>query len=76
MRPEDKDAMAMQTWEYRVTSDDSEEQMNGLGADGWELVAVRDTSSYWKRPVLGFKERVTLEQRETYARLRGERLEG
>lgn len=54
------------TWEYRVDTDLGEERLNALGAEGWELVAVQEGAGYFKRPRLGFKERVTLEQREHY----------
>lgn len=84
MRREDIQTMAMQTWEYQVVDIDpaarSQDRLNELGAEGWELVAVSGqepgTRAYLKRPRLGFKEQVTLEQREKYARLRGERQEG
>ena len=73
--------MAMQTWEYRVIQHEiSHRQLDELGRDGWELVAVTDGANglvaYLKRPILGFKERVTLEQREKYARTRATSLEG
>ena len=69
--------MAITTWEYQVVEGQvAEDRLNELGREGWELVAVTEFSTYLKRPILGFKERVTLEQREKYARLRGERLEG
>ena len=74
--------MAIQTWEYRVlTGAPSQRQLDDLGRDGWELVSVSygpdgGPATYLKRPALGFKEQVTLEQREKYARLRGDTLEG
>ncbi len=73
--------MAFQAWEYRVHRGElSQASLDELGREGWELVAVGDqpsgTIAYLKRPALGFKEQVTLEQREKYARMRGERLEG
>lgn len=49
----------MQKWEYKVektgrqSSDLSEDQLNGLGADGWELVATTSSdygnTFYFKR---------------------------
>ncbi len=57
-------------WEYAVASDPDEVGLNALGADGWELVAVTArgdaTRAFLKRPALGFRERVTLEQRAAY----------
>jgi D-ribose pyranase len=54
------------TWEYRIGSGLGVDELNALGAEGWELVAVQDGIFYLKRPGLDFKERVTLEQREHY----------
>ena len=69
--------MAIQTWEYQVFRGEiSQAQLDELGHEGWELVAVTDYATYLKRPTLPFKERVTLEQRERYARMRGESSEG
>lgn len=68
--------MAMQRWEYRVTEGEtSEDSLNALGDEGWELVGVvaglSGPRAYLKRPALPFKERVTLEQRAKYAHLGG-----
>ena len=68
--------MAMQRWEYRVVEAEiSEELLNGLGGEGWELTGIVAGASgpraYFKRPALPFKEQVTLEQRQKYARLGG-----
>lgn len=73
--------MAIQTWEYQVFRGEiSQGRLDDLGREGWELVAVSEqpsgTTAYLKRPLLGFKEQVTLEQREKYARMRGKRLGG
>ncbi|HEY8446680.1 MAG TPA: hypothetical protein VIL01_06185 [Thermomicrobiales bacterium] len=58
------------TWEYRMVGAVSEEELNALGAEGWELVAVSgygvDPTLYLKRPVLDFRERVTLDQKRRY----------
>ena len=58
------------TWEYRIAPDLSEAEMNRLGADGWELVAVGADGAipvfYLKRPGLDFRERVTLDQKARY----------
>lgn len=54
------------TWEYRTGTGLGVDELNALGAEGWELVAVQDGTFYLKRPGLDFKERVTLEQRAHY----------
>ena len=41
-------------WEYKVTSTMSDEQMNKLGAEGWELVAA---TAYPDNAALYFKRR-------------------
>ena len=73
--------MAMQRWEYRVVEGEAgEEHLNTLGDEGWELVGFTASAgslrAYLKRPALPFKEQVTLEQRQKYARLDGYRFEG
>ena len=69
--------MAMQTWEYQVVDGPlAGDRLNELGREGWELVAVTDFSTYLKRPILGFKEQITLEQREKYARVQGHDMGG
>jgi hypothetical protein len=41
----------MRKWEYKVVNyDPSESDINKLGAEGWELVAVSDSKCYFKRP--------------------------
>jgi hypothetical protein len=70
---------AGESWEYHVVvlSRADEEQLNRLGDEGWELVAVvaegQPASSifYFKRPALNFRERVTLDQKHRYYRQRG-----
>lgn len=55
-------------WEYRrMERTPSVEELNELGAIGWELVAI-DTigSPVLRRPAQSFVERVTMEQRATY----------
>ena len=41
-------------WEYKVENGLSEEQINQLGSEGWELVAVSSTNNqsyeFFKRP--------------------------
>jgi hypothetical protein len=49
-----RSAPATQRWEYLFQTDCSQAQANGLGAIGWELVAVDPVSSHrqciYKRP--------------------------
>jgi len=49
-----RSATAPQKWEYLFQTDCSQAQANGLGAAGWELVAVDPASSHrqciYKRP--------------------------
>ncbi len=54
------------TWEYLVEVELGFEELVALGKSGWELVAVDAGNSYFKRPALNFRERVTLEQRTQY----------
>ncbi len=40
----------MQKWEYKVLRHGaSEEELNKLGAEGWELIAVTEGGTYLKR---------------------------
>lgn len=47
----------MQKWEYLIAKDLTQEKINSLGAEGWELVAVTSSSVtgklfyYFKRPI-------------------------
>jgi len=65
----------MAAWEYFTIRNDDE--LNALGREGWELVAVRPDESgggatfYLKRPGHDFRERVTLEQKRYYYKLMG-----
>jgi hypothetical protein len=64
--------MSMATkWHYRVlTGDLSQAELDQIGNDGWELVAVTAAAGkpivYFKRPHPTLKEAVTLEQRDRY----------
>lgn len=59
-------------WRYHVLRTDSPvtvDDLDALGADGWELVAAVPNpdeptfSLIFKRPAPGFRERITLDQR-------------
>lgn len=43
-------------WEYKMTSMESEEEMNALGQEEWELVCVSDYNLMFKRPIIETKE--------------------
>lgn len=62
-------------WEYLIIPQAEHERLHDLGRDGWELVAASVSGSepvlYLKRPRTGFRERVTIDQRESYYRTRG-----
>ncbi len=60
-------------WEYRMVEAHPGLELGALGRDGWELVAALPVGGvptlFFKRPLPGFRERVTLDQkREVYAR--------
>ncbi len=59
------------TWQYKRTGPLDEEELNRLGQEGWELVAVAaDGGCYFKRPAPDLRERITLEQKaRAYASL-------
>lgn len=62
--------MAMK-WHYYVRSGElSQDALNEIGKEGWELAAVIVQASepvfYFKRPHPTLKDVVTLEQRERY----------
>ena len=63
-------------WEYMILERSELERLHELGRDGWELVAVTKTDDgaelYLKRPLPGFRERITLEQRSSYVEESGE----
>lgn len=58
------------TWEYRIAPDLTEADLNRLGGEGWDLVAVGADGAipvfYLKRPRLDFREQVTLDQKARY----------
>jgi hypothetical protein len=57
-------------WEYLTLPEAERDRLGVLGREGWELVAVggegAERTLYLKRPLLSFRERVTLEQRSRY----------
>ena len=57
-------------WEYLILERREADRLNDLCRDGWELVAVTRADDgvelYLKRPLPGFREQVTLEQRSSY----------
>lgn len=46
----------MPTWEYKITGWVNETELNRLGADGWEWVAIDSGWEHFifKRPLMGF----------------------
>jgi hypothetical protein len=58
------------TWEYRIVTEIGQDELDGLGREEWELVAVLDRDDgatfYLKRPTLSFREQVTLDQKRRY----------
>ena len=57
-------------WEYLILERRESDRLNDLGRNGWELVAVSAAGDsvelYLKRPLPGFREQITLEQRSSY----------
>lgn len=56
-------------WEYHVEHREvppDQKHLNDLGAQGWELAAALPTAGHYifKRIAPGFRERITLEQRD------------
>ena len=61
-------------WDYRSEEAPSENRLAELGAQGWEFAGFDPADrarALFKRPALGFVERVTLEQRANYYRQLG-----
>lgn len=59
-------------WEYHVRHSKTpltEEQLNELGAKGWELAVAMPTAGHYifKRITPDLRERITLEQRDAVA---------
>jgi hypothetical protein len=57
-------------WEYLILERAEAERLSDLGREGWELVAVSRADDgvelYLKRPLPGFREQITLDQRSSY----------
>ncbi len=57
-------------WEYMILERWEADRLNDLGREGWELVAVVKADDgvelYLKRPLPGFREQITLDQRSSY----------
>jgi len=51
-------------WEYRVEAAPGAEALGDLGREGWELVGLDGGHAYLRRPAPGYRERVTLAQRQ------------
>ncbi|MCC7023303.1 MAG: hypothetical protein IT338_10765 [Thermomicrobiales bacterium] len=66
---------ALTAWEYLVIAESERERLGDLGRAGWELVAATgnggDGRLYLKRPVIDFRQRVTLDQRAAFYRALG-----
>jgi hypothetical protein len=58
-------------WEYLTIAVEEGGDLNALGRDGWELVGVDNGKLYFKRPVVSFRERVTLDQKRHYYGMMG-----
>ena len=63
-------------WEYLILKRWEAERLNDLGREGWDLVAVSKADDgvelYLKRPLPGFREQITLDQRSSYVSEGGE----
>jgi hypothetical protein len=62
-------------WEYLSIAEQEAGDLNALGDQGWELVGVSDGRLYFKRPIVSFRERVTLDQKQHYYAMLGVPLE-
>lgn len=59
-------------WEYLILERSEASRLNELGREGWELVAVAKADDgielFLRRPLPGFREQLTLDQRSSYVR--------
>jgi hypothetical protein len=57
-------------WEYLILERSEADRLGELGREGWELVAVTRADDgvelFLKRPLPGFREQITLDQRSSY----------
>jgi hypothetical protein len=53
-------------WEYRIVESLDDDQLNALGAEGWDLAGIGPAGWVLKRPALDFREQVTMDQRRRY----------
>jgi hypothetical protein len=57
-------------WEYLILERSEAGRLNDLGRESWELVAVSQADNgvelFLKRPLPGFREQITLDQRSSY----------
>jgi hypothetical protein len=57
-------------WEYLILKRSEADRLGELGREGWELVAVSPVNDevelFLKRPLPGFREQITLDQRTSY----------
>lgn len=63
-------------WEYLILERSEADRLTALGREGWELVAVSRADDgielFLKRPLPGFREQITLDQRSSYVAVSAE----
>lgn len=53
-------------WEYKVLTLPNEATLNALGEEEWEIAGAAEGFVYLKRPRPGFRDQVTLDQKQRY----------